>query len=240
MKRPSSRVAGQAVSTIPFALAGLLLAGGVEELAAQLRSGSWDQRTIAAAMLATLGDQAKPAVPALAAALQDDQAPSLFRTTATTTLGVLGPAGREALPALLDVLSKADPERAAEDDLWDQARANAAYALGRVGGEDRGRVVAALLAVVPDSRGNLRDLALGAVETLGLRTEDESKALPVLTRVLEEWKLGTEGQRAAAVLLGRMGPRAKSAVPALERAQSSRDDGVRQAAAEALRQIQGR
>ncbi|HET7295296.1 MAG TPA: hypothetical protein VFM88_22955 [Vicinamibacteria bacterium] len=223
-----------------LALYGLLLTASVDELAAQLRSGTWDQRTVAAAMLATHGEQARPAVPALAAALQDPRATSLFRTTATTTLGVLGPAAREAVPALLAIVSNADPERAAEDELWDQARANAAYALGRAGSDDRGRVVPALLAAVPEARGNLRDLALGALETLGLRAEDEAAALPALTRVLQEWKLSTEGQRAAAVLLGRMGPRARSALPALEAALMSRDDGVRQAAVEALRKIQGR
>jgi len=208
-----------------------------DEWIAKLRRGDWAERTMAAAMIGSLGPGAKAAVPALAAALDDRDAPGLFRGTVATTLARLGPEAREAVPALLRVLRDDDPERAEEDSLWDQARANTAYALGQVGAADRGSIVPALLEVAPRTRGNLRNLCLSSLETLGLSAADAATAVPVLIRILEEWKEGVAGQRSAAVLLGQIGPSAKASLPALDAACDSRDEGVRQAAQQALRKI---
>jgi len=198
---------------------------------------------MAASMLSRLGAAAVPAIPLLLDPLKDARETArIYRSTVPITLGIIGPPAKSAIPALIEMLKTEDPEPDhPETHLWLMARANAAYALGTIGPADRPTAFAALLEAARDTRGRIRANALASLTTLGLRAGPEARsAVPVLIQVLEDWKDLVESQQTAAELLGSIGPPARAAVPPLTRALESRSEGVRTAAAEALKKIQDR
>jgi HEAT repeat protein len=212
----------------------------VKALMEQLRSEDWAQRTMAASMLSQLGPAAVPAIPLLLEPLNDARETArIYRSTVPITLGIIGPPAKSAIPALIELLKTEDPEPDhPEANLWTMARANAAYALGTIGPADRPKAVAALLEATRDTRGRIRANALVSLSMLGLGTGPETRsALPILVQVLEDWKDLVESQQSAAELLGTIGPPAREAMPALTRALESRSEGVRGAAAEALKKM---
>lgn len=214
----------------------------VQALMDQLRSEDWTQRTMAASMLSQTGPAAVPAIPLLLEPLKDARGTArIYRSTVPITLGIIGPPAKAAIPALIELLKAEDPEPDhPEANLWTMARANAAYALGTIGPADRSTALAALLDAVRDTRERIRANALVSVSTLGLGAGAEAgAAVPILVQVLEDWKDLVESQQAAAELLGAIGPPARAAVPALTRALDSRSEGVRDAAAAALKKVQG-
>jgi HEAT repeat protein len=213
----------------------------VKALMEQLRGEDWGQRTMAASMLAQLGPAAVPAIPLLLEPLKDARGTArIYRSTVPITLGIIGPPAKSAIPALVELLKAEDPEPDhPEANLWTMARANAAYALGTIGPADRPTAVAALLDATRDTRGRIRANALVSLQALGLGNGPEARAaVPVLVQVLEDWKDLVESQQAAAELLGAIGPTAHAAVPALTGALESRNEGVRAAAADALKKVQ--
>lgn len=75
----------------------------VEELIHRLQNADPLVRVHAATLLATLAEKALPAVPTLIGLLKADQAQD--RKLAAWTLGEIGPAAEEAVPALLDAVN---------------------------------------------------------------------------------------------------------------------------------------
>lgn len=215
----------------------------VRTLMDQLKSEDWGQRTMAASMLSRLGPAAVPAIPLLLEPLKDARETArIYRSTVPITLGIIGPPAKSAIPALIEMLKTEDPEPDhPEANLWEMARANAAYALGTIGPADRSVAHSALLEAARDTRRRVRANALVSLSTLGLRPGPETQAaVPILIQVLEDWEDLVESQQSAAELLGTIGPPATAAVSALTRALESRSEGVRQAASEALKKIQAR
>jgi HEAT repeat protein len=214
----------------------------VKALMEQLRSEDWGQRTMAASMLSQMGAAAVPAIPLLLEPLKDTRETArIYRSTVPITLGIIGPPAKAAIPALVELLKTEDPEPDhPEANLWTMARANAAYALGTIGPADRTAALAALMDAVRDTRGRIRANALVSLQTLRLDAGPQAgAAVPILVQVLEDWKDLAESQQAAAELLGAIGPPARAAVPVLTRALESRSEGVRAAAAGALKKVQG-
>jgi HEAT repeat protein len=170
------------------------------------------------------------------------------RRRATDGLGMLGPAAREALPALVRALRDAD----------EPVRLNAAYALGalgepavpaaadalRQGPEEARRAggyalsavgapgVEALVAIARDADEPARIVALSALGDMG---RDAAAAVPALTALLRD-AAGTV-RRNAADALGILGAAASPAVPALAAALGDEQPYVRINAATALARI---
>jgi len=175
-------------------------------------------------LLGLMGAEAKGAVPHLVTALE--KAAPEQRRELLFTLAAIGPDSAAATPALVKAL--ADPD----EDL----RVSACYALGKIG--------PAAAAAAPELRKNLdsqdRVIRLVSVWAL-LRIVPNDKnivdlAVPLLTKVVEEGETELARYEAAASL-GDIGAPAKSAVPALQKALEDESPAVREAAAEALKQI---
>jgi hypothetical protein len=144
------------------------------------------------------------------------------RRHAVETLGTMGDAGREAVPALIDALTK-------DSDV--EVRKQAADVLGRMGETGREAVPALVEALRKNSDGGVRRSAANA---LGLLGETAREAVPALVKAL-----GTDADESvrgrAANALGRMGEAAREAVPALVEARGrDSNDWVREQAAKAL------
>ncbi len=217
-------------------------------LAAVLRDprlNAADQELIATA----LENMGPDTVPLLAALVQDPSGRA--RLLAVRVLGRLGPAAREAAPALGKML------RLTDDPVSDEA----GFALAAVGPEavptlrallrepdarviDRAAWVLSLLGpaakeAVPDLTALLHHPAEGtrlwAAQALTKIGPDAKEAVPPLRDLLA----GPPGRlpRVAAHALAAIGPAAKEAVPALRQALQSPDKILRLTAAEALLRI---
>jgi HEAT repeat protein len=199
-----------------------------------LRSATWcfghavaDQlrletaREAAVRVLAQLGPDAAPAVGVLADALTDKSRRT--RLAAVRALGQVGPAARPALPGLVRALAEGDPVRKAAtealariDPNWatspelDAAIAGLAADLKRAGDSGQG-AADALVVIGPASVPAL---------IRGLASDDRIE------------------REAAANTLGRLGPAARDAVPALRGTLQDQHGWVRDAAARALRAIE--
>jgi len=216
-----------------------------------LCSGEADVRRAAALSLKLLGARAKPAQPSLAEALGDDD--SQVRITAARTLIALEAAPNPAVISLAVKLHDDDP----------QVRFQAANMLGKF--EHRAAVaVPALvrLAQDADSHVSVRWEALSALRDIG---EAGCPALAEIARSTTQGtqykaldalaQLGTEAAAAtdtlvellqaddfrvrsrAAFALGAIGPAARQALPALQRAARDRNPQVRQNARQAIAKI---
>ena len=178
--------------------------------------------------LRDLGPQAKSAVPALIEVLQHDPNADV-RLTAGGTLGAIGPGAKAAIPSLTKALKDPDPH----------ISRTAAWALGRIGAE---AAVADLVKAMKSKDRNLRFAATSALANLGSSTEPVLKALQAATKdadggvqiaahlalwrlkndtsqippLVEHLKKADQFFRGQAVnALGKIGPPAKSALPAL-------------------------
>jgi HEAT repeat protein len=154
-----------------------------------------DARCYAAFALGNIGHVGKDAVPALINALKDQDAN--VRWSAAAALGKIGPAAEDAVPALSDALK----------DQNGSVRSSAAAALGTIGPAAKDTVLA-LNDAVNDKYTN----ATGALDAI-LR----STSVPELVTFLRGREYaGCRHLRAeAAEALGRIGPAARAAVPAL-------------------------
>lgn len=217
-------------------------------------------RAMAAETLGRMGPDALPAAPALAEALRDEKADEFTRRFAAIALGQLGTdASRDSVPALAVVLAAADapatvrsaaadavgrlgPSAAGSADALAtavgdknlQVRRSAVLALSKLG--DAGRVgVPALLQASEAEDRALRAQVYYALGELGGSSTD--KVVPVLVKGLEDKVVDV---RVAAVLaLGKLGPGAAAAVPALTNLQRDARPAVRDAVVEALKKIKG-
>ncbi len=206
-------------------------------------------RAAGARALGAMGKAARPAVPALFAALADPSesvrfeaaqalsrlepgpadVPSLaaalssrdayVRGFAAWALGNLGPAAAEAVPALVTALNE------------DETATVVAAALARIG-TGAAEAVPALVTSLrsPDAGRRWR-----AARTLGRIGAPAAAAVPDLEAALKD---PNEGVRLhAARALGRIGAAARSAAPALQRATGDPDASVRQEARAALERL---
>jgi HEAT repeat protein len=214
----------------------------VQPLIAALGDSDFFVRKSGTAMIALgkIGPAAREAVPFL---IQELKAPdSATRTSAAEALAGIGPAAVDAAPALADALK----------DQNARVRVRASIALAKIGP----RATAAVPALIQALSDNLdwlspREYAARALGEIG---PEAGEAVPALTRVLTESDAAAEAKpastrerwrgyhaqmrAAAAEALGKIGPEAKEAVPVLREALEDKDEGVRQAAAEALQRIQ--
>ncbi len=144
------------------------------------------------------------------------------RKHAAVTLGQIGPAAKDAVPHLVELLK--DPDA---DVRW-----AAAGALGMIGAAAKD-AVPHLVELLKDSNTDVHRAAADALRGIGA----EKDAVPHLVELLKDPKLLWYVRRAAADALGQIGPEAKAAVPHLVELLKDSDTDVRRAAAGALGQI---
>jgi HEAT repeat protein len=180
--------------------------------------------------LAGIGQEAKGAMPALIADLKRKDSAGRDRRLAMEALGAIGPGAREAVPLLAGSLGERDPD----------VRSAAAGALRGIGPV----AVPALFAAVTSQDETTRNVAVYALDPI---EPDAAENLDFLTRTLkdrrdEDASLPAARQQAAwaAEFLGKLGPKASPAVPALEGAlKDQKNTTIHLSAAEALARIAG-
>jgi HEAT repeat protein len=185
-------------------------------------------REYAVIALQEAGPPAKAAVPALIRRLQEDDDPHV-RSPSAYALGRIGPAAKAALPALTKALRDSDGH----------VRINAADALRRIDNSSAG--VPALIEVCKDPGPSNRCTAAMVLGDFGPAAKD---AVPALLELLKDsdpyipsyaafalWQVAKHERAIPALIdtgpasefLGRIGPEAKAAVPALIRAAGDKD-----------------
>lgn len=216
--------------------------------------GRPEARWHAADLLGQIGADARPAAPALTAALDD--ADPYVKAMAVKALARLAPAATEPLPpelagvvpALLNKLPETEVIRAVSDYKRHAAGAvpeltgllahpdpavrwNAARALGKIGGPSK-PAAAAIVAQLADPVPLVREHAAEALGDIGPAVAD---AIPDLVKALAdpEWKVRKDAVRA----LGQMGPAAKSVLARVQAMKADPEVEVREKATVAERQI---
>jgi HEAT repeat protein len=211
-------------------------------------------------VLGKIGPKAKKAAPVLIATLRDADKPSAARQAAAKTLGRLGKGrSKKVVAALSQALTDKVPEvRSCAVDALGQTGAaarraipaliralrdkdfmiseSAAGALGRLGPCAR-QALPALIKQVKH-KGGWKVGAWGAIRALGQIAPHSKAAMRVLIKVIkaDRAKFGIH-QAFAAQVLGKMGPAARKAVPALIRLLLAFDGGITSAAEKALPRI---
>lgn len=184
-------------------------------------------RLAAAEVLAAVGPAAKPALPALVAALADPEED--FAGDAALAIAAIGPDAASAVP---------DLQKRLADDVPAEVRYAAAFALGSLG--PAAEPAAARLAELSQSEDTL--LATVAVwAALKIKPGETAlfdRAVPLLRRALTSEREIVRLE--AAVSLGEIGPAAKTAIPMLEMvAEDDPAKAVRAAAAAAVKRVRG-
>jgi HEAT repeat protein len=170
-------------------------------------------------ILRELGPDARPALPALTAAANDEH-PGV-RAVAVQALARVGQGDPASVAALVHALRGGGDA----DYRWKAARA-----LGHLGPQ-AAEAVPGLVAAVSDDNGHVRREAIIALGRIGRSAE--AAGVPVLVRALED--PDPDIRRAAATALGRM--QAAGARPALTRHLRDEDEAVRGAAQRAIEKI---
>ncbi len=193
------------------------------QLMALLKDKEPKVRAAAALALPELREEAEKAVPQLIAALKDKDAK--VRWAAVRALSEIGE-GKGIVEALGRALSDKD----------EAVRLEAAERLDEFLGETR-RAMAALIKATGDDNREVRAASIWALSVF-IGPGDTGAVLPALRK-----RLGDEydyARRLAAEAVGKLGPKAREAVPALKKlAKEDKDRGVRAAAVKALRKIKG-
>jgi HEAT repeat protein len=183
-------------------------------------------RVEAAYTLGQMGPVAAAATDALAKLIADKDVN--LATEATLALGKIGPAAKSAVPALCAALQQKGETNAHAIIL----------ALGEIG--PQAAVAEPLVLKAMDSKD--RSLAVIAARTLtqiqppSSSSQTAAKAVPVLVAGLGDPL--PETRKAAAESLAALGPLAREAAPALEKASKDDVKAVREAAVKALKSIQ--
>jgi HEAT repeat protein len=190
----------------------------------------WDEeshvRSSAAEALGRIGPGAKKAVPALVALLQGEAAEDHVCSATAEALGLIGPAAEPAVPVLREKLRHGDV----------YVGVSAALALWRIGKDRSG---AALVVAAAEDR-NIRARICAAEARWHM--QGEPAAVASLLEVLQENSLNDEPgvsnlRYMVARALGRIGPPAKAAAPALREMLDDEDQYLGTTAAAALKQI---
>jgi HEAT repeat protein len=189
----------------------------VPDLQKQLHEEDALLRLTAVEALALQGADAEDAVPDLAKLLKDEE-PAL-RFAAATALAAVGPAAKEAVPQLLEAIK----------DNRVEVQQAAFQALMHVNADD----VPGLLDAFRKLNQEHHWAAPYVLKQFGPNTKDAVKPL------IQRLEAKDEGERLAAVLaLCHIGPQAKEALPALQKALKDPSPQVQYSAAFALRLIQ--
>jgi HEAT repeat protein len=138
------------------------------------------------------------------------------RLAAARTLGKIGPAAKDAIPALVHVLNT-------DEEVG--VRIDSADALGRIGPA----AVPALIDTLKERKRFVRELSAEALGQIGPAAKD---AVPALIVALKDED--SDVRSTSAMALGRIGPAAKKAVPALVVALNDNLFGYRAGSARAL------
>ncbi|MHC4405919.1 MAG: HEAT repeat domain-containing protein, partial [Planctomycetota bacterium] len=180
-------------------------------------------RAHVAYILGQIGPEASPAVGALCELLDDDDA-EVCRE-ALFALAKIGPGAEAAVPRLIEALGSTEGP----------ACYGVCFALGKIGlASMKGR--AQLVENLQSDDASLAFVSAWALAQIDPESrQTAARSVAILAAALEEAHGAHRVEAAAA--LGRLGPLAKSAVPALKKATSDDDPHVRQAAAKALESV---
>lgn len=180
-------------------------------------------RFYALQVLMRIGPDAAPAVPALMATLDDDDA--TLRREALFALGSIGPGASGAVEKIVSKLS---------DDDADVAHA-ACYALGKIGAGAQAALPA--LAKQMESKDDFQQIAC-VWACLKISPDDaqlKEKAVPFMVKALSDEREVVRVE--AAYTLGELGDAGKAAIPALEKALTDSSPAVQAAAKESLKAL---
>ena len=198
--------------------------GAVPQLIALLKDGDANVRLAAVFALGRVGPVAAKAVPELSTVLAAD-ADATVRKEAARAFGFLGFEAKEGVPALAKSL---------REDKADDVRQHAALALGKMGLDVKPAIPALLDAMRKDADKAVRIYSVTALgNSLGSRLKDYVADLADL--LVKE----PEGDVRLAIVqeLGALGPNAKDALPALNRAVADVQITVRDAAKAAVKKV---
>jgi HEAT repeat protein len=214
----------------------------VAELVNQLGHQAFGERRDAAHALSKMWQDAAPALPALLGRLKDKYA--CVREQAARAIGRLGPAAAAAMPDLIPLLS----------DKSVCVRTQTAYALGKLG-PLAAPAIPDLLPLLQQRNERVRDQVTDTLRKIG---QDAAPAVPVLLRwlagdlsgtgidlddplaPLASWGLPLK-RRTIVQIIGRIGPGATAAVPALRQIVGDTKESLelKQDAETALERIEG-
>jgi HEAT repeat protein len=187
-----------------------------------LDARQWKLRLKAAKTLSSMGPEAKRALPALVESIEDQD--YRIGREALGALGAMGPEAKAALPTV--IATARDAQRKFH------IRVAATLALGAIGTEEAIPVLADLLLNDGD-----RQVRGNAATALGTTKTDASGAVPALLETsldADEWWVV---RRWSIRALGRIGPKAKAALPDLINLAEDDHEGVRSVVAVALARI---
>ncbi|MBS0261991.1 MAG: HEAT repeat domain-containing protein [Planctomycetes bacterium] len=230
LKSPDENLRNEATATL--GLAGSLALPQLSHLVEGFKADP-DTARRAAAALSLMGPQAEAAVPALVLALGASRESVVVQAAAT--LAAIGPAAAPAVPQLKELLSaKRSLTRAAAlnalgeigpaaasavgdmvlnfSDNDENVRREAVLAIGKMGDAAQ-PAIPGLIAALSDKSELVRTQAIWALGRTG------PKAVPSLIALLGDENL----QETAVVVLGQLGPAARSAVPELVHLLSQKD-----------------
>ena len=186
---------------------------------AMLKDADVRKRIGAARALGGLYARGAPAVPALVEAYKDED-----HAVRQAVQAAFGDIGQAAVPRLLPLLAGKDPT----------TRERAAGALDVVSAKGEG-VADALLDLLDDQDRSVRSAAMKALRhSIG---PEQAGAVPVLVRALQEGPFSVTCRDAVFAALGRIGPTARDALPAVEAGLRDENADVRYRAASALGRI---
>jgi HEAT repeat protein len=174
-------------------------------------------------VLARIGPESEPAVPALSELLKSGD--PLTKTEVLYTLGAIGPGAQAAVSAIAEQLRDNDPRvvQAAE------------IALGKIGPGAQ-EALPALATLNQSNDELLRLVSVWAILKIGPPSaEQTTTALPILSAALKSDREFVRIE--AATVLGELGRGATTALPALQSAASDSSPAVRSAAATAITKI---
>lgn len=227
----------------------------VPSLLAAMKGRDATLRATAAYALWRVDSQRKEAIRTLIAVLGKQDATEA-RQAAAWWLRQIGPAAREAVPALCAALADGDDRlrsaaaetlgtlrcradvtvpalaRSLKDPAW-LVRCDTARALSRFGSEAE-KAILPLSGALKDKDGLVRVAAALALWKIEGKT---NRVVPVLIQTLKAEDAASYAPAAAAEALGEIGPPARAAVPALSAALKHNSRGLRIAAAGALWKI---
>ena len=200
---------------------------GISRLLPLLKDQDAGVRLAAAFALGRIGPDAATAVPDLVQVLATD-ADANVRKEAARACALLGLDARAAIPGLAKAL---------REDKSADVRQHAALALGKMRGEEVHAVAPAMIEAMkkdPD-----KGVRIFAVHALG--NSLESTLRDFVKDLADHLGVETEGQVKVAIIqeLGALGPTAREALPALQKAVSDVQITVRDEARKAVKKVQG-